>query len=164
MKVFRSFLISFQRSISPSLLQENSICRQTVRFSGTPALPDPEGSHTAAGKEKNPHQTPLMPIASLRDSVDPFILVTGMSAIMRRMIPARYPVAIPLEDMRDVAVVSAWEYSALASTSAGGVPDTRRPASSESSVSSESPVDRGASARAAAALVTSSEFRARDGK
>jgi len=76
---------------------------------------------------------------------------------------ARYPVAIPLEDIRDVAVVSALEYSALASTSAGGVPDAKRPASSESSVSSESPVDRGASARAATALVTSSEFRARDG-
>ena len=107
---------------------------------------------------------PLIPIASLRDSVDPFILVTGISAIMRRMIPARYPVAIPLEDMRDVANVSASEYSTLAPVSAAGVPDAKRPASSESSASSESPVDRGTSARAAAALVTSSEFRARDGK
>ena len=150
--------------MAPNLLQENNICRQTVRFSGTSALADPEGSHAAAGREKNPHQTPLIPIASLRDSVDPFNLVTGISAIMRRMIPARYPVAIPLEDIRDVAVVSAFEYSALASTSAGGVPDDKSPASSESSVSSVSPVDPGAPARAAAALVTSSEFRASDGK
>lgn len=78
--------------------------------------------------------------------------------------PARYPVAIPLEDIREVAVVSAFEYSDLASMNAGGVPEAKRPAFSESSVSSESPVDWGASARAAAALVTSSEFRARDGK
>lgn len=163
-KVFRSFLISVQRSIPPSLLQENNICCQAVRFSGTSALADPEGSHKAAGREKNPHQTPLIPIASLRDSVDPFSLVTGISAITRRMMPARYPVAIPLEDIRDVAVVSAFEYSSLASTSAGGIPDPKRPAFSESSVSSESLVDRGASASAATALMTSSEFRARDGK
>jgi hypothetical protein len=157
-------LISFQRNISPNLFQENNICPQKVRFSAASALADPEGSHTAAGREKTPHQTPLIPIASLRDSVDPFNLVTGISAIRRRMMPATYPVAIPLEDIRDVAVVSALEYSALASTSAGGVPDDRRPASSESSVSSESPVDGVASERAAAALVTSSEFRARDGR
>ena len=117
-----------------------------------------------AGREKTPHQTPLIPIASLRESVDPFSMVTGTSAITRRRIPARYPVAIPLEDMRDVAIVSALEYSTLAFKSAGGDPETKRPASSESSVSSKRPVGCGASARAAAALVTSSEFRARDGK
>jgi hypothetical protein len=164
LKVFLSFFISAQRSIPPNLLQENNICRHAARFSGTSALIGPEESHTAAGREKNPHQTPLIPIASLRDNVDPFSLVTGISAIIRRMMPARYPVAIPLEDMREVAVVSAFEYSALASTSAGDVPDAKRPAFSESSTSSESSVGREASARAAAALVTSSEFRARDGK
>ena len=83
---------------------------------------------------------------------------------MRRMMPAKYPMAMPLEDIRDVAVVSALEYSALASTSAGDIPEDKRPAFSESSVSSESPVGRGASTREAAALVTSSELRARDGR
>lgn len=77
--------------------------------------------------------------------------------------PAKYPVAMPFEDIRDVAVVRALEYSALASTSAG-VPDDNRPAFSESSVSSDNAVGSGASARAAAALVTSSEFRARAGR
>lgn len=164
LKVFLSFLISVQRSISPNLLQENNICCHTARFSGTSALEGPEGSHTAAGREKSPHQTPLMPIASLRDNVDPFNSVTGMSATMRRIMPAKYPVAIPFEDMRDVALVSALEYSTLASTRAGDVPDSKRPAFSESSVSSESSADRGTSTRAAAALATSSEFRARYGK
>lgn len=96
--------------------------------------------------------------------MDPFNLVTGISAIIRRIIPPRYPVAMPLEDIRDVAVVSALEYSALASTGAGGVADDKRPAFSESSVSSENPVDGRTSTRAAAAAVTSSEFRARDGR
>lgn len=164
LNVFRSFLISVQRSIAPNLLQENNICLQAVCFSDASALADPEGSHIAAGKEKNPHQTPLMPIASLRDSVDPFSSVTGMSATTRRMMPAMFPVAIPIEERRDVAVASAFEYSALASTSVQDVSDVKRPAFSESSASSESPVDCGASASAAAALATSSEFRARDGR
>ena len=68
--------------------------------------------------------------------MDPFNLVTGISAIMRRIIPARYPVAMPLEDIREVAAVSALEYSALASTNGGGIPDDKSPAFSESSVSS----------------------------
>ena len=83
--------------------------------------------------------------------MDPFSLVTGISAIIRRMIPARYPMAIPLDEMRDVAAVRALEYSALASTSVGGVSEDNKTAFSESSVSSESPVKRGTSATAAAA-------------
>lgn len=77
--------------------------------------------------------------------------------------PAKYPVAMPFEDIRDVAVVSALEYSVLASPNAG-VPDDNRPAFSESSLSSDNAVGSGTFARAAAALATSSEFRARAGR
>ena len=64
------------------------------------------GNQIAAGIEKRAHHIPLKPIASRRAKVEPFSLVTGIKATMRRQIPAPYPRAIPIEDIRDVSVAS----------------------------------------------------------
>jgi hypothetical protein len=57
----------------------------------------------AAGIVNSIHHRPLGPIANLRENVEPCKRVTGISAMISKMMLAPYPKAIPWEDMREVA-------------------------------------------------------------
>lgn len=108
-KVFLNFLISFGSSILPSLRHASAtLLNAPVAVPSitspdlTAGLVEPPGSHIALGKLNAPHHTPVKAMLSLKLHVLPFINVTGMRRIRRRVIPAEYPIAIPVDDIREV--------------------------------------------------------------
>lgn len=112
-KVCWSFLISVHLNMPPSRFQAAKICPLSFHFwPGTTSVEEsavPAGSQAAAGSEKTAHQTPESPMASRRENVEPFSLVTGIRATINSIIPAKYPKAIPLEEICEVAFVNALE-------------------------------------------------------
>lgn len=125
-KVFLSFLISLGRSIRPSFFHAANTSRFKFVFPSTisavgsthTAVSEsyesevvPElGSHKAAGIENMNHQIPLSPIARRSEKVDPLSKVTGIRVRMRRKMPAPYPRAMPVEDIREVVRESCSSY------------------------------------------------------
>jgi len=101
--VFRNFLASAGRSISYSRAQEPRTSASRPACSPFEARDSAAGSQRAAGKVKIPHQIPEAPMASRRLRVDPFIRVTGTKVRLSRAIPAAYPIAMPWDEIREVA-------------------------------------------------------------
>ena len=128
LNAFLSFLISAQLNIPMSLFHAATISffvfHSASSFSKSSTLTHVESkpelsvalrSHKAAGMENMAHQTPLRPIASLNEKVEPCKSVTGISVSARRTIPDEYPRAMPRDEMRDVAFESSVLYLCLRS-------------------------------------------------
>jgi hypothetical protein len=119
-KVFFSFLISLQCSMLPSFFQARATSLQKLHSSdlrAPPGDPSPQtpsiplvpsmpsessldgqivpGNQMAAGIVNSIHHRPLGPIANLRENVEPCKRVTGISAMISKMMLAPYPKAIP---------------------------------------------------------------------
>jgi hypothetical protein len=110
-----SRLIWDQRSVAPSRVHAARTSEVAVQSpSSCASSRDASGSQIAAGIENNSHHSPLSPIAKRSERVEPCIRVTGTRARRSRRMPARYPDAMPCDEMREVARESAATYAVCA--------------------------------------------------
>lgn len=100
-------LISLRLTIPPTLLH----AADSHSLSTTPPLGRaPPGSPHPAGTVKTAHHTPLRPIASLSEKVEPASKVTGAVRSVRTDTPDKKPRAVPVEDSLEVVSESNIEY------------------------------------------------------